>query len=88
MVLAGGKFTGEASPVQPALPTSLSLRDALLTLAVMVVWGTNFVVIHIGVAHFPPLLFAALRFTFALLPAVFFLSGRTRPGASSPPMAC
>ncbi|CAH1662939.1 putative amino-acid metabolite efflux pump [Hyphomicrobiales bacterium] len=55
------------------LPTSLSLRDALLTLAVMVVWGTNFVVIHIGVEHFPPPLFACLRFTFALLPAVFFL---------------
>ena len=59
--------------MQPALPTTLSFRDALLTLAVMVVWGTNFVVIHIGVEHFPPLLFAALRFTFALLPAAFFL---------------
>lgn len=78
MVWAGGKFSGEASPVQPALPTTLSFRDALLILAVMVVWGTNFVVIHIGVQHFPPLLFAALRFTFALLPAVFFLK---RPDA-------
>lgn len=57
--------------MQPS--TSLSLRDALLTLAVMVVWGTNFVVIRIGVDHFPPLLFACLRFAFALLPAVFFL---------------
>ena len=64
--------------MQPALPTSLSFRDALLALAVMVVWGTNFVVIHIGVEHFPPLLFATLRFTFALLPAVFFLK---RPDA-------
>lgn len=70
--------SGEANPVQPVLPTSLSFRDALLTLAVMAVWGTNFVVIHIGVEHFPPLLFAALRFTFALLPAVFFLK---RPDA-------
>ncbi|UZF91189.1 EamA family transporter [Bosea sp. NBC_00550] len=59
--------------MQPAPSTSLSLRDALLTLAVMVVWGTNFVVIHVGVEHFPPLLFACLRFVFALLPAVFFL---------------
>ncbi len=59
--------------MQPKLPTSLSLRDALLTLAVMVVWGTNFVIIRIGVEHFPPLLFACLRFAFALLPAVFFL---------------
>lgn len=78
MVWPGDKFSGEASSVQPALPTTLSFRDALLTLAVMVVWGTNFVVIHIGVEHFPPLLFAALRFTFALLPAVFFLK---RPDA-------
>lgn len=60
-------------PLHPPLSTSLSLRDALLTLAVMVVWGTNFVVIRIGVDHFPPLLFACLRFAFALLPAVFFL---------------
>jgi O-acetylserine/cysteine efflux transporter len=73
MVFARGEFSGEASPVQPAPSTSLSFRDALLTLAVMVVWGTNFVVIHIGVEHFPPLLFAALRFVFALLPAIFFL---------------
>jgi len=60
-------------PVQSSLPTSMSLRDALITLAVMIVWGTNFVVIRIGVEHFPPLFFACLRFVFALLPAVFFL---------------
>ncbi|MFN3514279.1 MAG: EamA family transporter [Phenylobacterium sp.] len=45
----------------------------LLALAVVAVWGTNFVVIRIGLDHLPPLAFAALRFTFALLPAVFFL---------------
>lgn len=56
-----------------AAPISLSLRDALLALAVTAVWGTNFVIIHIGLEHLPPLLFAALRFTFSLLPAVFFL---------------
>ena len=52
---------------------SLSLRDFLLALAVIVVWGTNFSVIRVGLDHLPPLLFAALRFTFALIPAVFFL---------------
>ncbi len=46
---------------------------ALLALAVMIVWGTNFVVIKVALAHLPPLTFAALRFTLALLPAVFFL---------------
>lgn len=65
--------------MQPASSTSLSLRDALLTLAVMVVWGTNFVIIRIGVEHFPPLFFASLRFAFALVPAVFFLK---RPAVS------
>ena len=45
----------------------------LLALAVVAVWGTNFVVIKWGLEDFPPLTFAALRFMFAVLPAVFFL---------------
>ncbi len=69
------------SSEQPAL----SWRSALLVLAVMVVWGANFVVIKIALAHLPPLLLATLRFTFALLPAVFFPPCR---GAISPPTAC
>lgn len=52
---------------------SLSLRHFLLALAVVAVWGTNFVVIRVALDDLPPLLFAALRFTFALLPAVFFI---------------
>ena len=54
-------------------PQPLKPAHALLALAVMAVWGTNFVVIKVALAHLPPLTFAALRFTFALLPAVFFL---------------
>lgn len=53
--------------------TTLPWPHVLLALAVVAVWGTNFVVIRIGLDHLPPLTFAALRFTFALLPAVFFL---------------
>lgn len=53
--------------------TSLPLRHALLALAVVAVWGSNFVVIRVGLDHLPPLLFATLRFTFALAPAVFFI---------------
>ena len=53
--------------------SNVSLRHALLAVAVMAVWGTNFVVIHIGLQHLPPLMFAALRFTVALLPAVLFI---------------
>jgi O-acetylserine/cysteine efflux transporter len=48
-------------------------RHALLAVAVAVVWGVNFVVIHVGLADFPPLLFVALRFTLVAFPAVFFL---------------
>lgn len=39
----------------------------------MAVWGTNFVVIKLVLGHMPPLLFATLRFTLAVLPAIFFL---------------
>ena len=37
------------------------------------VWGTNFVVIKLALAHLPPLLFAALRFALAFFPAVLLL---------------
>jgi len=52
---------------------ALSLRHFLLALAVVAVWGTNFVVIKIALGHMPPLLFATLRFAVAVLPAVFLL---------------
>lgn len=53
--------------------TALSLPHFLLALAVMAVWGTNFVVIRFGLDHLPPLLFAALRFAIAFLPAALFI---------------
>jgi O-acetylserine/cysteine efflux transporter len=51
----------------------LTLRHFLLALAVVAVWGSNFVVIRIGLNHLPPLLFAAMRFTLVFLPAALFL---------------
>jgi O-acetylserine/cysteine efflux transporter len=48
-------------------------RHLLLVVAVMAVWGFNFVPIHWGLESFPPLLFAALRFTLVAIPAIFFL---------------
>jgi len=53
--------------------TALPPLHMFLALAVVAVWGTNFVVIKWGLADFPPLTFAALRFAFAVFPAVFFL---------------
>lgn len=55
------------------MTTHLTWRDALLAVAIVFVWGTNFVVIRLGLNALPPLCFATLRFTFVLLPAVFFL---------------
>ena len=52
-------------------------RHTALAVLIAAVWGVNFVVIHAGLQHFPPLLFSALRFTFVGLPAVF-LVGRPR----------
>ncbi|WP_427884796.1 EamA family transporter [Kribbella sp. GL6] len=48
-------------------------RDLLLALAVVVVWGVNFVVIDVGLEGIPPLLLSALRFFFAAVPAIFLL---------------
>jgi O-acetylserine/cysteine efflux transporter len=51
----------------------LGLRDALLALAVVFVWGTNFVVVRLVLDVLPPLFFGALRFAFVLVPALFVL---------------
>lgn len=51
----------------------LPLPHALLALAVVAIWGSNFAVIAVALGHLPPLLFGTLRFTFAWLPAAFFL---------------
>jgi O-acetylserine/cysteine efflux transporter len=55
------------------MKTSLSLRHFLLALAVVAVWGSNFVVIKLALGQMPPLLFAALRFCVVVVPMVFFL---------------
>lgn len=59
--------------------TALKPSHLLLAVAVMAVWGSNFVVIKVALADLPPLTLAALRFTAVVLPAVFFLK---RPAAS------
>ena len=51
----------------------LPLSHLLLALAIVAVWGTNFVVIKLSLEAFQPFLFAALRYTFAFLPLAFFI---------------
>lgn len=52
---------------------TLSWHHALLALAIVLVWGTNFTIAKLGLRDFPPLFFTALRFFFAVFPAIFLL---------------
>jgi O-acetylserine/cysteine efflux transporter len=45
----------------------------MLALAVVFIWGTNFVVIKWGLAEFDPFLFAALRFALCIVPWILFI---------------
>lgn len=57
----------------------MPLKHLLLALAVVFVWGTNFVVIRWGLDGLPPFLFAALRFAFSALPWLLFVPRPTAP---------
>lgn len=51
----------------------MPLRDLLLALLVVVIWGLNFVAIKWGVAEVSPFLLTFLRYLGCALPAVFFV---------------
>ncbi|MBB5913476.1 O-acetylserine/cysteine efflux transporter [Nocardia transvalensis] len=51
----------------------MSNRDRLLGLAVVVLWGLNFLALHVGLEHFPPFFFAALRFAVLAVPVVLLV---------------
>jgi O-acetylserine/cysteine efflux transporter len=48
-------------------------RDVVLAVVVNVLWGINFAAIDLGLRDLPPLLFCALRFGLAAVPAIFLL---------------
>lgn len=52
---------------------------AALAVFVALIWGFNFIVIKFGLDAFPPLLFSALRFASAAVPAVFLVSRKQIP---------
>lgn len=60
----------------------MNTRDSLLAALVATIWGVNFVVIDWGMAGVPPLLFAAIRFTAVVLPAIFFVRRPDAPWRS------
>jgi O-acetylserine/cysteine efflux transporter len=51
----------------------MPILHLVLALAVVFIWGTNFVVIKWGLAEFEPFLFAALRFALCVVPWIFFI---------------
>jgi O-acetylserine/cysteine efflux transporter len=53
--------------------TSLRSAHVALALLIVAIWGTNFVVIKVGLRDFPPFLFALLRFVFSAVPFIFFV---------------
>jgi O-acetylserine/cysteine efflux transporter len=57
----------------------MPILHLMLALAVVFIWGTNFVVIKWGLAEFDPFLFAALRFALCVVPWIFFVP---RPAAA------
>jgi drug/metabolite transporter (DMT)-like permease len=51
----------------------VTTRDRLLACVVAVLWGGNFLAIHVGLEHFPPLFLAALRFAVIAIPTVLLV---------------
>lgn len=51
----------------------VTARDRLLGLTVVLLWGLNFLAIRVGLDHFPPFFFAALRFAVIAIPVVLFV---------------
>ncbi|MGY8527547.1 EamA family transporter [Paracidovorax citrulli] len=51
----------------------MSPIDRLLALAIVLMWGVNFVVIKVGLAGMPPMLLGAVRFCLVAFPAILLV---------------
>ncbi|WP_460980109.1 EamA family transporter, partial [Pseudactinotalea suaedae] len=51
----------------------MPVRHALLAVAVAVMWGVNFLAIHLSLEQFPPLFLVALRFAVIAIPTVLLV---------------
>lgn len=54
-------------------PPALSARDLAAALAVIVIWGLNFVAMKFALLDFSPFQLGAVRYVFAVLPLVLFI---------------
>jgi DME family drug/metabolite transporter/O-acetylserine/cysteine efflux transporter len=57
----------------------MSLKDSILALVMVVVWGVNFVAIAFGLEDFPPLLMGGLRFLLVAIVGCWFVSRSNVP---------
>ncbi len=51
----------------------MPVRHRLLAIAVAVIWGANFLAIHLSLVSFPPFFLVALRFTLIAIPTLIFI---------------
>ncbi len=56
-----------------------STRDYLAALVVVVIWGSNFVVMKYGLQSFTPFQLGAMRYLFAAFPLIFFIARPALP---------
>ncbi len=55
----------------------MKTKDIGLAILIMAIWGFNFSVIKLGADQINPVMLTALRFTFAVFPAIFFIKRPT-----------
>lgn len=76
------RLDAQQAPPPLTAPAGLPAKHLILLLVVIAIWGSNFVVIHEGLQHFPPLLFAALRFLLCAFPTILILPKPAAPWRS------
>src|ERR1700754_724241 len=59
--------------VRAAQGGQVTVTHRLLACFVAVLWGGNFLAIHVSLEHFPPLFLAALRFAVLAIPTVLLV---------------
>lgn len=52
----------------------MHLRHVFLGIVIAIVWGCNFIFLHMAVQEIPPITLCAIRFFFSAIPLVFFVS--------------
>ncbi|MRX10399.1 EamA family transporter [Pseudoduganella sp. FT25W] len=54
-------------------PSAFSTRDLISALIVVIIWGTNFVAMKVGLRNLTPFQMGAARYVFAILPLILFV---------------